>query len=168
LRAPIWNNNTDGGVLFNFAGDEITRSSYVLPAPTRTLAFNGLVTVAKALPSTPTGATLEDGDFVVFIPDATSSIWTGNVLRGSNGPGGIGVIALPDGTFPVPGVPMFALLAEAGGTPVLVGATGTSQLLSRGTAFKSGNPLNLFINDDNPGGFGTGGFFVCRVMVFRH
>jgi len=165
-QRPVWNNDFDTAVLFNYAQDVVARYSYILTAPSaRTKIFDVLMAVDKSLPSTPTGVTVEDGDFVVLQPDPMSSIWTGNILRGSTGPAGVGTA---DWTFPVPNAPMYSLFAAAGvRPPVFVGASMVTQLVSRTSAFGSGGMLTLFINDDAPGAFGTWGFFMCRVRVFR-
>jgi hypothetical protein len=167
-RTPVWNNDFDTAVLFNFAGDEIARRSYILALQgvrpqNQTKIFDAVVPVFKALASTPV-MPLEDGDFVVLDPDPTALIWTGNVLRGSTGPAGVGIA---DDTFPQPGVPAYSLLAEAGGPIVPVGGAQVTQLLNRTSAFKSGQMLYLMINDDAPGAFGTSGNFLCRVRIFR-
>jgi hypothetical protein len=166
---PMWNNDFDTAVLFNFAGDEIARFFYMLNfpgvrAPNQTKIFDAVMPVFKSLASSPVPVTLEDGDFVVLDPDPMALIWTGNVLRGSTGPAGVG---MADETFPQPGVPAYSLLAEAGGPIVFVGGATVTQLLNRTSAFKSGQVLNLMINDDQPGAFGTWGNFLCRVRVFR-
>jgi hypothetical protein len=63
---------------------------------------------------------------------------------------------------------MFSLLAEAGGRPLFIGASRTTAAVRRTQGpFRSGTPLNLWINDNNPGAVGGSGFFVCRVRVFR-
>ena len=130
--------------------------------------------VDQALRFTSTGVTLEDGDFVVLRPllGAGSMSWAGNVLRGATGPAGDPTTNAPVPTsfsepfWPLPGAPMFALLAEAGAT-VLVGGTTLTQVVNRTSTFKPGTVLNLFINDDQPGGFGAWGGYFVRVLIFR-
>ena len=106
------------------------------------MAFSAPIAVFKAAPVTPPGVILDDGDIVVLIPDTTSSIWTGDVLRGSNGPAGIGGIA--PASSPLPGAPMFALLADAGGPTVLGGGAPFTTVVNRTSLFKSGGALRLF------------------------
>jgi hypothetical protein len=173
LRLPVWNNDLDSAVLYNFAGDEIARFVYAFAfpgvrIPGQTKILDSMIFVIQAFASTPTGVVLEDGDFIVFDPNPMVLSWAGNVLRGATGPAGDPFAVAPfDGLWPMAGAPMFALLAEAGGTPVLVGGTQSTQQVNRTSTLRAGNPLNLMINDSEPGGWGAWGGYLVRLRVFR-
>jgi hypothetical protein len=172
-RTPIWNNDFDTAVIRNAAGDEVARWSYFNLdsrgfVPGQKTILNASFFVDQAFPSIFTGVILEDGDLVLLLPDPTSRSFSGNFSFGATGPGGVSGSSAPDdgSGWPLPGAPLFALLAQAGGV-ALVGATALLMMVDRTSALRANFPLTLLINDSEPGGpFASGGYTV-NVLIQR-
>jgi len=171
---PVWDNDFDAALISNCARDPVANFAYIFALPgvriqKQSKLIDKIIFVDQAFRSTFTGVILEDGDFVVLQPDPRSLSFAGNILYGETGPDGVPGSAAPDDDtgWPLPGAPLFALLAKAGKT-TLVGSSTLAQVVNRTSALRPDNPLNLLINDSAAGGLGASGGYLVRVRIFRN
>jgi len=167
-NAAMWHNDFDTGIVQNFASDTVFRFFYLFtlapqPIPGQTKIFDRTLFVDQHFASLFSGIILEDGDQVVLQPDLS------NLSRSSAGTGPAGESTnAPDGdNWPLPGAPIYALLAQAGGANTLVGSTTLAQVVNRTSSLRPDSPLNLLLNQNQPAGFGVSGGYWVRIRVFR-
>lgn len=170
---PVWDNDFDTALIRNFVGDPVASYAYFFGPPGAGILshrlIDAMIPVDQAFRSTFTGLILEDGDVVILQPDRNSRSFAGNLAFGATDPDGVPGTAAPDDNtgWPLPGAPLFALLAEAG-TITLLGTTPLAQVVNRTSTLRPNNPLNLLINDSDPGGAFAWGAYWVRVQVFRN
>lgn len=179
---PIWNNTGDTATLTDPSGTQkldtyayttkLPSSGstggpiFVPPQPRRRILVR-LFDVPGNRDWTGNGIVVEDDDVVNI--DAWESIWSGVWFQDSTEPDGRPGTAAPDpSNFPMPGFPLYGLIARIGdGDPFFVGSLLNLTVRLSAAAQASGTPqsLEFGINDDQVGD--NSGKFVVRVVQYR-